>query len=240
MKSGIATTVLYEDADFIAADKPAQVLSHPNPGRTNERCAFAGRYDMRERRFDLAGASLWLIHRLDKDTSGVLLAAKTPGSAAAVRALFDGQEVAKTYLALVSGLPRLAEGVWKDCIETRRQTGQVRSGVRPGKRPNAELEYRVRERFEHLGLALLEIDLGTGKTHQIRVQAAHRGHPVLGDRIYGDFGLNRQVRRSLGLDRLFLHAASLEFRHPGIGKMLRIVSPLPEELGSVLVKARGA
>jgi len=234
MKNRDPIAVLYEDDDFLAVDKPAEVLSHPNPGRANERCAFAGRYDMRERRFEFAGTSLWLIHRLDKDTSGVLLAAKTSESAAAVRALFDGQEVAKTYLALVSGLPRPAEGVWKDCIETRRQTGQVRSVVRPGKRPNAELQYRVRERFEGPGLALLEIGLRTGKTHQIRVQAAHRGHPLLGDRIYGDFGLNKEIRRTLGLARLFLHAECLEFGHPATGKRLRIVSPLPEELERVL------
>lgn len=230
--------VLHEDDALIAVDKPAGVLSHPNPGRSNERCSFSGGYDRDERRFEHQGQSIWLIHRLDRDSSGVLLAAKRQETAARLRDLFEAHEIEKTYLALVLGLPRQQLATWKDHLETHKKGGQVRSRVRPGGAPNAELTYRVSERFEDLGIALLEIDLKTGRTHQIRVQCARRRHPVLGDRIYGNFETNKRFRRSLGLSRLFLHASALEFPHPDTGHPIRIESPLPDELQPVLAEAR--
>jgi len=231
-------TVLHEDDALVAVDKPAGVLSHPNPGRSGERSSFAGDYDMGERRFERHGDAIWLAHRLDRDTSGVLIAAKRQETAARLRELFGAHQIQKTYLGLVLGLPRQESATWKDHVETRRKGSQVRSRVRSGSEPNAELRYSVSERFRDLGIALLEIELKTGRTHQIRVQCSRRRHPVLGDRIYGNFETNKRFRQALGLSRLFLHASTLAFPHPDTGHPIRIESPLSVELRPVLLNAR--
>ena len=230
--------ILYEDRDLVAVNKPPKVNSHPNPGRETHRSAFLGRYDMKDRRFDDGGRSVWLLHRLDRDTSGILLAAKSPDAASAMKALFKSREIVKSYTALVSGLLRSGHGDWRDYIETQSKGMRVLSRVWKDGPPNAELGYQVAQRFPECGLSLLDIDLRTGKTHQIRVQCAHHRHPVLGDRTYGDFQLNKLLRRRIGLARLFLHASAVEFSHPRSGRRQKIVSPLPEALAKVLEKAQ--
>lgn len=228
--------ILYEDEDLLAVNKPEGVLSHPNPGGKRGSCAFGGNYDMQDRRFDDRGRSLWLVHRLDKDTSGVLLAARSRDFSLQIRELFLRQDVIKSYAALVLGIPRVPEGDWYDFIDTRRGREQVRSRAAGGRKPNARLHYRSIEPFSQRRAALLSIDLYTGRTHQIRVQCASRGHPVLGDRIYGDFGANRIFRGEAGLTRLFLHASVVEFTHPRRGRPVRIEAALPKDLEQVLAR----
>ena len=222
--------IVFEDAELIVIEKPEGVLSHPNPGGRNSVCAFEGTYDLSERRFDTPQGPVWLIHRLDQDTSGVLLAAKNKKSAEACRMAFEKKEVEKNYLALVSRKPMPPHGKWRDSLTERRAGSGIRAMVSRSGQPNALLSYQMKELYPKLNLALLEIKLVTGKTHQIRVQSAYRGHPVAGDRIYGNFTLNKELKAALDLQRMFLHASRLIFPHPTSGKLLTIESPLPEDL----------
>ena len=229
--------VLFEDRWLIIINKPQGVLSHPNPRGKDERCAFEGRYDFDEKTFATPAGTIWLIHRLDQDTSGVLLAAKDEHAANACRLTFEQNEVRKLYLALTLGGGLKSEGTWQDHLAVKHARNQVRTEVLRGPRPNAESCFRVLEYSAAQRLTLLEIGLITGKTHQIRVQAAARHHPVVGDDIYGDFTANRRLRKELGARRLWLHAHRLEFKHPASHEVLKIAAPLAKELQTVLTNA---
>lgn len=228
--------VLFEDTDLIAVDKPEGVLSHPNPGAQGTAAAFKGPYDLGERKFQTPQGPLWLVHRLDQDTSGVLLAAKNKKSIAACRKAFEDRQVKKYYIALVSRRPMPPHGIWRDTLMEQRSAGVIRSAINYAGTPNAFLNYKMKTYFPKLNLSLLEIDLLTGKTHQIRVQSAYRGHPVAGDRVYGNFTLNKELKAALDLRRLFLHAWRLVLPHPTSGKSLTIEAPLPEDLENCLLR----
>lgn len=232
--------ILFEDADLLVIDKPEGVLSHPNPGSKSPASAFEGPYDLGDRRFQTPQGPIWLIHRLDQDTSGVLLAAKNKKSVAACRDSFEKREVKKDYIALVSRRPMPAHGIWRDHLMERRSEGGVRSAVSTLGKPNAFLNYKMKEYFPKFNLSFLEIGLLTGKTHQIRIQSAYHGHPVAGDRVYGNFTLNKELKAALDLRRLFLHAWRLTLPHPTSGKLLTIESPLPEDLENCLLRVSPA
>lgn len=229
--------ILFEDNDLLIVEKPEGVLSHPNPGSHKSSCAFEGKYSLEERRFDTPQSRLWLIHRLDQDASGILLAAKNLKSAEVCREAFEQGTVAKNYLALVSRKPMPSRGKWRDALVERHIGTGIRASVNPSQQPNSLLHYALKEYFPRFNLSLLEIGLITGKTHQIRAQATYHGHPLAGDRLYGNFGLNKELRLSLGLRRLFLHAWQLKIKHPSRNELLDIQSPLPETLGGSLEKA---
>ncbi len=230
--------ILFEDKDLLAISKPEGVLSHPNPGSKGEHTAFEGPYDPQRRCFKTPAGELWLLHRLDQDTSGVLLAVKSTRAAEICRKAFDERRVKKHYVALVSRRPMPPHGIWRDTLIERRSGESVRvTAVRSGA-PNAFLNYKMKEFFPRLNLALLEIELLTGKTHQIRVQASFRGHPVAGDRVYGNFTVNKELRQKLELRRLFLHAWRLVLPHPSSGKPVTIDSPLPEALEDCLARTK--
>jgi RluA family pseudouridine synthase len=220
--------VLHDDGCVICLNKPAGVLSHPNTRGGDVRSAFSGSYDPDTRRFDTAAGPVWLIHRLDQDTSGVLLAARKESAAQSLRAAFEQGRIRKHYLALLCGNPP-PRGVWKDFLEPGRQGSKIRTALVPGRKPNAELRYHTLQSIRPAGISLVEIDLITGKTHQIRVQAAARRHPVAGDDIYGDFTLNRRLRKAVGVRRLMLHAAALELPHPLTGKSLTVTAAPPAD-----------
>jgi RluA family pseudouridine synthase len=229
--------VLFEDRWLIVIDKPQGVLSHPNPRGEDERCAFEGRYDFDEKTFATPAGTVWLIHRLDQDTSGVLLAAKDEQTADACRLAFGNNEVKKLYLALASGGGLKPHGIWQDHLAVKHERSKVRTEVIRGPRPNAESHFRVLTYSATHRLTLIEVGLITGKTHQIRVQLASRHHPIVGDDVYGDFPLNRRLRKDLGAKRLCLHARRLEFKHPATNAALKIEAPLAKELEAVLMKA---
>ncbi len=232
--------VLHQDRFLIVVNKPHGVLSHPNPKAAKpQAAAFEGSYDADRRCFTSAAGHVWLIHRLDQDTSGVLLAAKDEKTAAACRAAFEAETVRKIYLALcVGGGGMKPEGVWLDHLITAHERHQVRTSVRHGTRPNAEARYRLLGYSAVQRLSLVEVELITGKTHQIRVQAASRRLPLVGDDVYGHFELNRKLRQGLGARRLFLHARELRLKHPASGQMLTIQAPLPADLSAVLQAAK--
>ena len=222
--------VLHQDAALLVVNKTAGLLSHPNSASDRVPAVFHGSYDAAARCFKTPHGKLWLIHRLDEDTSGVLLAAKNEAVAQQCRRAFEEDRVRKHYLALVSGTGMKPEGVWLDHLSTSTAGARARTKVVPGARPNAELSYRVLKQSREQRASLLDIDLITGRTHQIRVQAAARRWPLLGDDVYGDFNLNRQLKKDMGLTRLCLHAHTLELKHPATGQRLKITAPLPADM----------
>jgi len=210
-------------------NKPAGVLSHPNAAGKPQRAAFEGSYDAGRKCFQTPAGAVWLVHRLDQDTSGVLVGALDAGTARHCREAFEDGRVRKEYAALVAGSPP-AQGTWRDSLVVKHERGRVRTETNRLGRPNAELHFRVLKRDRQQRLALLEIDLVTGRTHQIRVQAASRSCPVIGDDVYGDFEMNRRLKKTSGVKRLCLHSCAIEIPHPATGKVLRVTAPLPPEM----------
>lgn len=226
----IPLRVVYEDDDLLIVDKPAGLVVHPSPGHhdgdtlVNALLARAGGSEYG----GIAGvARPGIVHRLDRDTSGLLMVAKHDAAQGALMAQLKARRVRKTYQALVAGNVGAAVGRIEAPIG-RDPKHRTRMAVVPDGRP-ATTGYRVRERFDRW--TLLELDLVTGRTHQIRVHLDAIGHPVAGDPVYGT-GTSR--RGPEGLDRPFLHAWRLELAAPGDGHLIRATAPLPGELEAVL------
>ena len=235
----IPLSVIYEDADLLVVDKPAGMVVHPAPGHHTGTLVNA----LLARSPDLALVGgeerAGVVHRLDRDTSGLLLVAKNPAGLAALQAQFKARTVRKTYLALVEGLVDVAEGrvdapVGRDPAHRQRMAVvSVRRGGRP-----AMTTFRVRGHYEprvssqRVDLTLLELDLHTGRTHQVRVHLAFIKHPVVGDRVYG------RRRQQLHCPRQFLHAARLAFVQPTSGLTVSLEAPLAPDLQAVLDSLR--
>jgi 23S rRNA pseudouridine1911/1915/1917 synthase len=225
----IKLNVVYEDDDLLIIDKPSGLVVHPAPGHASGTLvnALLGRDGGREYG-GIAGVQRpGIVHRLDRDTSGLLMVAKHDASQAALMAQLKARRVKKTYLALVQGSVGAAVGRIEAPIG-RDPRHRTRMGVVPDGRPSVT-GYRVRERFA--AWTLLEVDLVTGRTHQIRVHLDAIGHPVAGDRVYGT-GTSRKGPEGLG--RLFLHAWRLELASPTDGHLVRATAPLPKELEEAL------
>jgi 23S rRNA pseudouridine1911/1915/1917 synthase len=230
----IPVHVVYEDDDLLIVDKPSGLVVHPSPGHPSGTLvnALLGRADGTEYG-GIAGISRpGIVHRLDRDTSGLLMVAKHDAAQHALMAQLKARRVKKTYLALVAGSVAAAVGRIEAPIG-RDAKHRTRMAVVPDGRPSTT-GYRVRERFH--GWTLLEVDLVTGRTHQVRVHLDAIGHPVAGDRVYGT-GTSR--RGPDDLDRLFLHAWRLEMTSPGDGHLIRATAPLPSELERVVEHLRG-
>jgi 23S rRNA pseudouridine1911/1915/1917 synthase len=223
----IEVSVAYEDDDLLVVDKPAGLVVHPAPGHWQGTLVNA----LLARGNDFGGiagvARPGIVHRLDRDTSGLLIVAKNDAAQASVMAQLKARRVKKTYIALVHGAVAAAIGRIEAPIG-RDPKDRKRMAIVPDGR-HAVTGYRVRERFA--GWTLLDLDLVTGRTHQIRVHLAGLGHPVAGDPVYGT-GTSR--RGPDGLDRLFLHAWRLELVAPTSGRLLRVEAPLPAALEVVL------
>jgi 23S rRNA pseudouridine1911/1915/1917 synthase len=220
--------LLYSDDAILIVDKPAGLLSVPTSPDSQEDCvalrmrAYAAR--LRPHR-----PYLGVVHRLDRDTSGALALALDPRARQALRALFRSHLVERRYLALVAGTPPRPEGTIELPIRDAYVSGR-RGVARPEEAGKpARTHYRVRETFR--SAALLELELFTGRQHQIRIHLAHIGLPVLGDAVYG---------RSDGLraPRQMLHAAVLGFAHPLTGQSVRGESPPPPDFDALLARLR--
>jgi len=228
-ESEIDLRVVYEDPDVLIIDKPAGLVVHPAPGHSGGTLvnALLGR----------GGAEAWggiagvarpgIVHRLDRDTSGLLMVARNDAAQASLMSQLKARRVKKTYLALVWGSVTASVGRIEAPIG-RDPRHRTRMAVVTDGRA-AVTGYRVRERFA--GWTLLELDLVTGRTHQIRVHLEAIGHPVAGDPVYGT---GRSRRGPEGLGRLFLHAWRLELAAPSDGHLIRVEAPLPAELEAVL------
>ena len=225
--------IVHEDDDLLIIDKPAGQVVHPAPGHGSGTLVNA----LLGRGATLAPGGIagvqrpGIVHRLDRDTSGLLMVARSDGAQASLQAQLKARRVKKTYLALVQGSVAAANGRIEAPVG-RDPGRRTRMAITPGGRP-ATTGYRVRERFS--GWTLLELDLVTGRTHQVRVHLEAIGHPVAGDPIYGT-GTSR--RGPDGLGRLFLHAWRLELTSPSSGRLIRAEAPLPAELETVLVGLR--
>jgi 23S rRNA pseudouridine1911/1915/1917 synthase len=232
----IPLTVLFEDAHLIVVDKPAGMAVHPAPGSetgtlVNALLAHCGR--------TLSGvggvARPGIVHRIDKNTSGVVVAAKTDAAHQELAALFAAHDIDRAYVALTRGAPPARRGTIEGAIarsvHDRKKMALVKSGGRA-----AVTHYAVERIFgpEARPLAArLACRLETGRTHQIRVHLASKGCPCLGDPLYGSGPPAEPVRRAIaeaGLARQALHAAVLGFRHPVTGEALRFESPLPADM----------
>jgi len=231
----IQVPVVYEDADLLIVDKPSGLVVHPAPGHGSGTLvnALLGRGEPLAPG-GIAGVQRpGIVHRLDRDTSGLLMVARTDAAQASLQAQLKARRIRKTYLALVAGSVSAAAGRIEAPIG-RDPGRRTRMAVTPSGRPSTT-GYRVRERFRDW--TLLELDLVTGRTHQIRVHLEAIGHPVAGDPLYGT-GTSRQGPDGLG--RLFLHAWRLELTSPSTGRLLRAEAPLPAELEAVLDSLRAA
>jgi 23S rRNA pseudouridine1911/1915/1917 synthase len=226
--------VVYEDEDLLIVDKPAGQVVHPSAGHDSGTLvnALLGRGGALAPG-GIAGVQRpGIVHRLDRDTSGLLMVARTDAAQASLQGQLKARRVKKTYLALVQGSVAAAVGRIEAPIG-RDPRHRTRMAVTPSGRPSIT-GYRVRERFA--GWTLLELDLVTGRTHQIRVHLEAIGHPVAGDPVYGT-GTSR--RGPAGLSRLFLHSWRLELTSPSTGRLIRAEAPLPESLEVVLASMRG-
>jgi 23S rRNA pseudouridine1911/1915/1917 synthase len=220
----IPLRVLYEDEAIVAIDKPAGMVVHAGAGVHSGTLvnALLGRFEsLSELGGDLRPG---IVHRLDRFTSGVILVAKNDTAHRALAGLFAGRHVEKTYLALVHGVVKAERGriekpIARDPHHRTRMTARLASGRA------AWSEYTVLRRFANF--TLLEVRIGTGRTHQIRVHLASIGHPVAGDRLYGAPARSEQQPAS---GRFFLHAHRIRFEHPFTGESIEIVSPLPDDL----------
>ena len=197
-------------AGLYALSKPSGIRSQPKEGGKDPQALLTCSYSLKDEAYhippDKGGGKVWLLHRLDAGTSGVILVGDQESTAKEVKKAFAEHRVKKTYVALVFGWPREMEAVWRDRIEVTKEGGRARGKAGAG--IWAEAKMRVREKFQGKAgpMALLELQPKTGRTHQLRIQCANRGIPIVGDRTYGDFSKNRLIQ---GED-LFLHSESID------------------------------
>jgi 23S rRNA pseudouridine1911/1915/1917 synthase len=229
----IPLRIVYEDRDLLIVDKPAGLVVHPSAGHASDTLVNALlAHGPGDQWGGIAGVQRpGIVHRLDRDTSGLLMVARNDAAQASIMAQLKARRVKKTYQALVQGSVAAAVGRIEAPIG-RDPKHRTRMAVVPDGRPSVT-GYRVRERFADW--TLLELDLVTGRTHQIRVHLDAIGHPIAGDPVYGT-GTSR--RGPDGLDRLFLHAWRLELTAPSDGHLIRATAPLPVELDRVLDRLR--
>jgi 23S rRNA pseudouridine1911/1915/1917 synthase len=229
----IPLRVVYEDADVLIIDKPAGLVTHPAPGQNSGTLvnALLARGGIAAYGTVAGEDRPGIVHRLDRDTSGLIVVARNDKAQSALMAQLKSRRVKKTYLALVQGQMPAENGRIEAPIG-RDPRHYSKMAVIPSGRPSVT-GYRVRERFPVW--SLLEVDLQTGRTHQIRVHLASIGHPVAGDPMYAT-GVARTGPD--GLNRLFLHSWRIEFASPSGDKLIRAEADLPAELETVLAGLR--
>jgi 23S rRNA pseudouridine1911/1915/1917 synthase len=230
--------ILHEDADLLVLDKPAGMVVHPAPGNPDNTLVNALLAHCGDSLSGIGGVRRpGIVHRLDKDTSGVMVVAKNDRTHRALSALFARHDLTRIYQALVWGGPIANAGVIEAAIG-RHPVDRKRMTVRKaGGRP-AVTEYWVEQRFGpplRPVASLMRAKLHTGRTHQVRVHFGHLGCPVVGDPVYGRKSRNAAAPVSLrSFRRQALHAAVLAFRHPGTGEEMRFASEMPQDIRTLL------
>jgi 23S rRNA pseudouridine1911/1915/1917 synthase len=225
----LAVPIVHADPDVIVVDKPAGLVVHPGSGHPSGTLVngLLARYPELAAVGDRARPGI--VHRLDKDTTGLLVVARTPGAYEALVGALGRREVERDYVALVWGHPEAARGVIDAPLGRSARKVTKMAVTVEGK--EARTRYDVQRTYgDPVAAALLDCRLETGRTHQIRVHLAAIGHPVVGDRDYGG------VRPGLGAARPMLHAQRLAFVHPGSGERVTFTSPLPEDMAAVLAE----
>ncbi|MGA2667175.1 MAG: RluA family pseudouridine synthase [Patescibacteria group bacterium] len=240
---------LFEDENIIIVDKPAGLVVHPGAGEHSETLTgwFTQNYPETTKFSwpDLKRPGI--IHRLDKDTSGLIILAKNPRVLGKLQNLFQTKKVTKKYLALVFGKLEKEKGeisglIGRDPHARRKQIAkEIHFDFEPGKVREAKTHYRVLKTFRckvgknAYDLTLIEAILDTGRMHQIRVHFKSIGHPLIGDQTY-NIKHSRRVSKALGLNRQFLHAYKLSFKNPFNNKIIDLESPLPEDLNKIITR----
>jgi len=226
LQQKISDSIIFEDDELIIINKPSGIVVHSGSGQTHGVIeafrSIGGEYEKLE-----------LVHRLDKDTSGCLILAKNIPVLRQLHVAIKNEEVKKSYSALLAG--RLNKKKWT--VNNPLSKNIIRSGERIvtiDERGKSAVTIFFRER-KFVFASLVNIDLITGRTHQIRVHSASIGHPVIGDTKYGDRAINSEFKK-LGLKRMFLHAKSLTFRSPASEKKITVKAPLEKDLIELLEK----
>jgi len=233
----IALTVVYEDADLLVIDKPAGLVVHPGPGRPDETLVNALLAHCGDTLSGVGGIRRpGIVHRIDKDTSGLIVVAKNDETHHALAKQFAEHSIDRVYRAIVWGIPSPLQGEITGNIGRHPQHRKKMAVVAAGRGKPAATRYRVERRFGSVA-SLLECRLSTGRTHQIRVHLSHIGHPLIGDPVYGRAParrLNAFDPDSASFIRTFgrqaLHAAVIGFDHPRLGRRLTFTSCLPSEM----------
>jgi 23S rRNA pseudouridine1911/1915/1917 synthase len=225
----IALDIVYEDDDLLIVNKPAGMVVHPAPGHYEDTLvnALVARYpELAQQQDDLRPG---IVHRLDRDTSGLIIVAKNRRTQVAFVEQMKQHEIEKRYIALVEGIVELERGSIDAPIGRDRRHRQQMTITAFDSR-EARTHFKVLERFSRHTLLVLQLE--TGRTHQIRVHLKAIGHPVVGDPTYG----SGRVLPGVELARQFLHASYLRFTHPISGKLIEVEVPLPPELQAVLAQ----
>ena len=255
----IPLDVVYEDRDLAVVNKPAGMIVHAGSGQNQDarsKGTLVNALLYRFKTLSTTGGELrpGIVHRLDKETSGLIVVAKNDRAHAALGAMFAGRKINKTYIALVEGEVKRDQGTINAAL-SRDPVRRTRMSTQPNENARSAVSHyevvrRLATRFGKFSLMRVRIE--TGRTHQIRVHLASIGHPVVGDTLYGGAGQltdqvalkasqSRAARRNaepqrLKLGRNFLHAARLEFAHPMTGKAIELEAALPEQLSRFLIR----
>lgn len=239
----IPLDVVYEDADLLVINKPAGLTVHPAPGNYTGTLVQALLFHCGDSLSGINGlARPGIVHRIDKDTSGLLVVAKHDAAHRGLAKLFARHDIHRKYIAIVRGVPQRKTYTIETEIGRNPQNRMKRAVVGAGTGKPAVTHYKVVEAFGDVA-SMVECMLETGRTHQIRVHMAYVGHPLLGDPMYGKETRNQKLDTRLGAveipNRQLLHAAELGFVHPMTKEEMFFESPLPADMEAVLAQLRG-
>jgi 23S rRNA pseudouridine1911/1915/1917 synthase len=240
----IPLSIVFEDAHLVVVDKPAGLVVHPAAGNPDGTLVNALLHHCRGQLSGIGGvARPGIVHRIDKDTSGLLVVAKTDAAHEGLARQFADHSIHRVYQAVTTGVPVPAAGTVRGAIgrseRDRKKMALVADGPNGSKRgKSAVTHYRTIELLQ--GAALVECRLETGRTHQVRVHLASIGHALVGDPVYGrTSSQHKPLLARLGFRRQALHAAELGFVHPASGEMVRFTSPTPVDLRTLIVELGG-
>lgn len=230
--------VLYEDPSCFVINKPAGMAVHLASASHKGATVVE---EMREKITKDFKDKLrpGIVHRLDKDTSGALIIARNQAAVDDLVSQFKNRKVQKVYLALVFGVLQYPEGIIDSPISRSYRDRKKMALAADNVGKQAISKYKVLKQFKidsKYNASLLEVQIMTGRTHQIRVHMASIGHSVIGDKLYGNKKINKFFENKFGLTRQFLHSQKIQFKSPNTGKSVKIEAPLPEDLETVLIK----
>jgi len=230
---GHGVGLLTRDANGLAAfAKPAGVMSHPNELGEEPRSLLNAPYAMEGEFFEWSGGEggkqrLWLLNRLDSATSGVILAAGDEELAREIRAQFKRKQVRKIYRALVFGAPARPIELWRDLLTVEKRAGKIRTAAHVGHVPAESRMSVLKNGYKQPRVTLVRLEPRTGRSHQLRVQCAKRGLPIIGDQTYGDFRRNREFAKLAGTKRMFLHSVETSFDYEFRGQKFSFIAKAP-------------
>jgi 23S rRNA pseudouridine1911/1915/1917 synthase len=230
----IPLNVVFEDEDLIVVDKPAGLVVHPAAGNLDGTLVNALLHHCRGQLSGIGGvARPGIVHRIDKDTSGLLVVAKTDRAHEGLAAQFADHSIERAYLAVVAGRPVPLAGTVTGAIARSNTNRKKMAIVEDGRGKHAVTHYRTLESLK--SASLVECRLETGRTHQVRVHMSSIGHMLLGDPVYGRTpSAIRPILQKLGFSRQALHAAELGFIHPVTGERVHFVSPIPDDMRTLI------